>query len=323
MPLIDRSTYIAPRWLRHGHLQTIYPILLRPKPQLEYKRQRIDTLDGDFLDLDWSCVGSRRTGLIVHGLESSAQETGIRAMAKALNRRGWDAVVLNLRGCSGQPNRLPRAYHASCTDDLAMAIEAVMASDRYDHLGLIGFSLGGNLILKYLGEKSSPLSSKICGAAAVSVPCDLTSCAKRIMEPANRLYMFRMIRSLKRKLRAKQVHNDPIFQKMSLYRIRTIADFDEQITAPLHGFADANEYWSRSSCKPLLGDISVPTLLINAQDDPLLPPSCFPTEAAQHSKQLTLETPRWGGHVGFVQFGLDGEYWHEQRVASFLATTLP
>jgi len=321
MPLLDRSTYCAARWLRHGHVQTIYPVLFRRGPRVSYQRKRIETPDGDFLDLDWASIGSHHIGLIVHGLESSSQQVSIRAMANALNQRGWDAVVLNLRGCSGEPNRLARSYNAGDTLDVATAIEAVERKNRYDQIGLIGFSLGGNLILKYLGEHPTQVPESICRASAVSVPCDLVASVNQIMRPGNRLYMSHMLRSLNQKVRMNRTLLEQTLRRRDLHRFRSIADFDEHVTAPLHGFANALDYWSRSSCKPWMAHIAIPTLLINAQDDPLLAPSCFPFEIAQRSKHLVLEVPKWGGHVGFVRFGFGGEYWHETRIASFITMT--
>ncbi len=321
MPIVSRSTYVAPRWLRHGHAQTIFPALFRRGPQIGYVRQRIDTPDGDFLDIDWSCIDANCAVLIVHGLESSAREAGVRAMAAALNRRGWDAAALNLRGCSGVPNRSVRFYHAGGTDDVTTAIQAVLRSGRYRQIGLIGLSLGGNLILKYLGERGTSVPAPLCRAAAVSVPCDLASCVQRIMAPANRIYMHRMIWLLKKKVRKMRTGRVGAVQGSSLRHIKTIADFDQCYTAPLNGFADARDYWSRSSCRPWLREIRTPTLLINAQDDPLLTDACFPFEEARVSEHLMLEVPQWGGHVGFVRFRTGGEYWHEARVGSFITDT--
>lgn len=201
MPVLNQSTYVAFRWLRHGHLQTLYPVLFRCGPRVHYVRQRIDTPDGDFLDLDWSCVGSRDVGLIVHGLESSAQEACVRAMAVAPQPAGLGWCGVKPARLQWPANRLAHSYHAGAADDVSAAIEAVLDHGRYDELALIGLSLGGNLVLNYLGQRANTVPAALGRAAAVSVPCDLVSSAHRIMQRANRLYMAHMLRALKKKVR--------------------------------------------------------------------------------------------------------------------------
>jgi predicted alpha/beta-fold hydrolase len=314
MPLID-SSYRPPRGFGNGHLQTIFPALFRRVPVVTHHRQRIATEDGDFLDLDWNTENrNSRLAILSHGLEGDSHNTYIQGMARALLRRGWDILAWNFRGCSGEPNRHLHSYHSGFTDDLRAV---VTHASSYDKLALIGFSLGGNMTLKYLSEPD--LDPKIAGAVAFSVPCDLASSARQLENLANRIYMRRFLKSLSGKVRGKMRQFPGQIHDTGLDAMRTFREFDGAYTAPLHGFVSADDYWTQASCRPTLARIAVPTLLVNAQDDPFLPSACFPHEEAAASEHFFLETPARGGHVGFVLFRSDGEYWSERRAAEFLA----
>jgi uncharacterized protein len=323
MPIIRPSSYRSPFCFRNGHLQTIYPNLFRRVEGVAYIRRRLDTPDDDFLDLDWSCVGADRVALIAHGLEGNSTRPYVLGMVRALNRHGWDAVAWNFRGCSGEPNRKLRFYHSGDTRDLHAVVTHVLRNTDYGHLALIGFSLGGNVILKYLGELGREVDPKIRAAAVFSVPCDLAGSSRKMARLENAIYMKRFMSLLHEKIRAKmRLFPDEIHDR-GFHRMRTFRDFDERYTAPLHGFMSAEDYWERASSKPLLARIAVPTLLVNALDDPFLPPSCYPCEEAKNSPHLFLETPSAGGHVGFVTFDRDGEYWSESRAVEFLGMMSP
>ncbi len=323
MDLPDTSMYHPPPWLRSGHIQTIYPHLCRRIDGLAFRRERFELPDGDFIDLDWMEAGSPDLAVLCHGLESSSQATYMLGMARILARRGWDVLAMNFRGCSGTPNRLPRFYHSGDTLDLATLVEALVSAGRYKSLSLIGFSLGGNVILKYLGERGENIARIVRRAAAVSVPCDLAGSAARLAEPLNRPYMWRFLRRLRVKITTKAERFPELFDPADMRGVSTFREFDDRYTAPLHGFKDADDYWTRSSCRPYLPAIRIPTLLVNALDDPFLSPSCYPLAEADVNPCLYLETPRWGGHVGFVQRNSDGDYWHERQVANFLETAGP
>ncbi len=319
MPLITHSTYQPPFLFRNPHAQTIYPTLFRKKPDVSYVRERITTPDDDFIDLDWSAVDSHKAAIVSHGLEGHSQRSYMLGMIKAFNRRGWDGVAFNFRGCSGEPNRRLRSYHSGAIEDLHTVVNHLLQKRSYSHLALIGFSIGGNLTLKYIGERGSDLSHRIKGAAAISVPCDLESCSRQLAKPSNRLYMKRFLKMFHKKIRLKMRIMPGKIDDRGFRSIRTFMAFDERYTAPIHGFSGAKDYYSRCSCKPLLSSISISTLLVNALDDPFLPNECYPVEEAKKSRHVFLETPPCGGHVGFIAFNPAGEYWHEQRVATFIS----
>ncbi|HOB52199.1 MAG TPA: alpha/beta fold hydrolase [Acidobacteriota bacterium] len=320
MPHLSASPYRPPVWLRSGHLQTIYPTLCRRVGGVAYRRERIELPDGDFVDVDWHRAGAPRAALILHGLESSSRSHYVLGMVRALGRRSWDVAALNFRSCSGEPNRLLRSYHSGDTGDAAVIL-ARMAATGYRDLALVGFSLGGNVTLKYLGESPADLPDRLRVAAAVSVPCDLAASAHRLARPTNRLYMRRFIRRLTGKIAAKAGRLPGQVQLADYAGITNFEEFDDRYTAPVHGFTSAADYWARASCLPFLPAIRVPTLVLNALDDPFLTPACHPITAAAANANLFLETPRWGGHVGFIQPG--GEYYHETRVGEFFEQTLP
>jgi predicted alpha/beta-fold hydrolase len=278
------------------------------------------TPDDDFLDLDWSHAGGTGLALLAHGLEGSSTRPYILGMVRALNRRGWDTVVWNLRGCSGEPNQRLRFYHSGDSQDLQTVLTSILQDNGYQKLALIGFSLGGNIVLKYLGEQARQLNPKLKACVAFSVPCDLASSAVKMGNPANTLYMKRFLRLLHQKIRAKMQLFPREIDDREFHRIRSFKEFDERYTAPLHGFKSAEDYWAKASSKPFLACIAVPTLLVNSLDDPFLPPPCYPYQESLNNPCLFLETPAAGGHVGFVSFNVTGEYWSESRAAEFLGT---
>lgn len=318
MPVVAESSYRAPLLFSNPHVQTVYPTLFRRVTGVTYSRKRINTPDEDFIDLDISSVAAERMAIVLHGLEGDSGRGYMLGMVKALNRGGWDAAALNFRGCSGESNRQVRFYHSGDTGDLRTAISQLSIDGRYSEMALVGFSLGGNVVLKYLGECGPNVPAVIRKAAAMSVPCDLTSTSHRLAEPANRMYMKRFLRLLRQKIRMKMAVMPGRLNDDGYERIRNFKDFDDRYTAPVHGFENAEDYWKKASSQPFLGQISVPTLLINAADDPFLTEPCFPVDEAKDNPFLLLEIPDHGGHVGFVTFNRSGEYWSESRVVSFL-----
>ncbi len=319
------STYAPPPLLAGGHVQTLAASLLRRVDFAYARRLRLDTPDGDFLDVDAAFADgpdapARRLAVVTHGLEGSAAATYARGMARALTRAGWDVLALNLRGCSGTLNRRPRFYHSGATEDLAVAVDYALTARAPDALALVGFSLGGNLTLKYLGERAGRLDPRVCGAACFSVPVDLAASAAHISRLANVHYTLYFLRRLRAKVRAKHRQFPDAVPLAPLRQAWTLPAFDDAYTAPLHGFADAADYYRQASSRPLLPHLDVPTLLVNARNDPFLPPACYPVAEAAASDALTLETPASGGHVGFVTLGApDGAYWSERRATAFLA----
>ena len=320
MPLIEPSTFRPPPYLRSGHLQTILPSILRRVRDVRFERERITTPDEDFLDLDWSRRGSRHLVIMLHGLEGSTSRGYIRGMVRAVNGAGWDALAWNYRGCSGETNRLLRSYHSGASDDLEVVIDHVAALARYDSLSLIGYSLGGNITLKYLGERGSDAHRLVVSAVAFSVPCDLASSAHKLAEPGNSIYMRRFMRTLREKIRVKSHLLPSTITTDGLDSVRTFLEFDDRYTAPIHGYLDGPDYWKRASSRPLLPGIRRPTLMISALDDPFLTPQCFPYAEATDNPFLYLETPRHGGHVGFMMS--TSRYWSEERAVAFIADSI-
>jgi predicted alpha/beta-fold hydrolase len=318
MPLIEPSSYVPPFLFGNGHIQTIYPTLCRRVEGVRYERERIDTPDGDFLDLDWSKVGSERVAVVAHGLEGNSQRSYTLGMVRALNRAGWDGIAWNMRGCSGEPNRKIRFYHSGASEDLHLVIKHVLGNERYARIGLVGFSLGGNLTLKYLGERGRQLDPAIMAAVACSVPCDLRSSSLKMAGFANRIYMIRFLRMLHEKIEAKNRILEDKIDDTGYHRIKTFKDFDDRYTAPMHGFRDAEDYWRQASAKQFLANIAIPTLLVNARNDPFLAEECYPVEEAAANPNFYLEMPASGGHVGFISFNPEGEYGFESRAISFL-----
>ncbi len=313
------SAYQPPWFLRNGHAQTVYPVLRRRLPEVRYERERLELPDGDFLDLDWSRASGRNVVIVSHGLEGSSQRDYVKGMVRTFNRRGWDAVAWNFRGCSGEPNRLLRFSHSGASDDLRQVVEAV-ARHGYERVGLVGFSIGGNLTLKLLGELGERAPQWLVGGVAVSVPCDLKSSAEVMASRENRPYMERFLVDLHQKISAKQARFPEALDDAHYGALKTFRDFDDRYTAPLHGFRDAEDYWARSSSRFFLEPIRCPALLLNAADDPFLSPECFPEAIAARHEWLHLEVPAHGGHVGFVGNGLrPDEYYSERRAWEFLS----
>jgi uncharacterized protein len=318
MPVIHQSSYRAPFLFNNGHLQTLYPTMARKVNGVAYQRERIFTPDDDFLDLDWSRLGSRKLAILSHGLEGHTGRPYMIGMARMLNRHGWDVLAWNYRACSGEINRRLRMYHNGCIDDLDCVVQHGLKNSAYDKAAMIGFSLGGNLTLMYLGSRGRSLDSRIQHAVAFSVPCDLKAGALELAKARNYIYMKQFLVSLHEKIRLKMEQMPGVINDDGYGRIRDFKGFDDRYTAPINGFKEAEDYWFKCSSGRFLSAITIPTLIVNAQDDPFLVDGCYPVQQAEQSEQVFLEMPRSGGHVGFVQFNEDGSYWSENRTIEFL-----
>lgn len=324
MPELPQSTYRPPFGFANGHLQTIYPTIFRRTPQICTRRERIETPDGDFLDLDWSPdCGNRKLAILSHGLEGHSQRKYMQGMARALCRAGWQVLAWNFRGCSGEPNRRLQFYHSGSTGDLDTVIRHADRAGRYQAIALLGFSLGGNITLKLVGDQAAALNPRICAAVAFSVTCDLSSSAQQLAGWQNSIYMRRFLKTLRQKVRYKAARFPGELTLPGLESMRSFYEFDDAYTAPVHGFRDAADYWAQCSSLHSLPHIRIPTLLVNACDDPFLSPSCYPVELARNHPHFHLETPRSGGHMGFVSFNASKTYWSEQRAVDFLAAHGP
>lgn len=327
MPLVAHSSYQPPFYLFNGHLQTIVPSLWRSVPEVHYQRERVETEDGDFLDLDWSRrpagTMTDALGIVSHGLEGDAGRPYVRGMVRALNQAGMDALAWNYRSCSGEMNRLLRSYHLGDTDDLDFVVRYALGTGRYRRVFLTGFSAGGNVTLKYLGENPARVPQQVQRAAVFSVPTDLKSSSYQIARPENRVYLKRFMKTLRAKMRAKAVLLPGQVDLTDIDQLQDFPQFDDRFTAPMHGFKSADEYYEHASSGRYLSGIQVPTLLVNAQNDPFLPPSCFPREVAARSPYVYLEMPSDGGHVGFAEGSPDGPYYSERRAVQFLTSDVP
>lgn len=304
--------YSPPWFLFNKHLETIYPSLFRSVRLAEYQGERISTADNDFLDLYWLRRNSKSVVIISHGLEGNAHRAYVRGMAKALFDGGSDILAWNYRGCGEEMNKALRFYHSGATDDLDVVVNHAIARG-YEQVFLVGFSLGGNLTLKYVGERK--VNAAVKGVVAISVPMDLYTSSQKISTPSNWIYSRRFLKSLKKKIAAKAKIMEGL-QVEGLDEINSLEEFDDHFTGPLHGFKSALDYYQHCSAIGFLEVIDVPTLIVNAQNDPFLSKECFPKHIA--NKQIRWETPLRGGHVGFSRFGKNGLYWSEQKALEFI-----
>ena len=312
--------YVPPAWLPGRHLQTIYPALL-PRPDLPYRRERWDTPDGDFIDLDW-IEGERGAPLVAlyHGLEGGSRSHYALALMSAVHARSWHGVVVHFRGCSGEPNRLPRAYHSGDTEEAGWTLKRLKAMFPDVAVYAVGVSLGGNLLLKWLGEKADAARDLVTRAAAVSAPMDLMAAGDALEEGFNRFYTRHFLESLKPKIFLKLARHPDLIDRHRITRAATMREFDDAFTAPVHGFRDTDDYWTRASSKPWLSRIEVPTLVLNARNDPFLPERALPDGSAV-SPSVTLEFPSQGGHAGFCTGPFPGRLtWLPQRLLAFFSS---
>jgi predicted alpha/beta-fold hydrolase len=302
-------------------MQTLWPFLFRRTPRVELRRERIELLDGDFLDLDWTVNSDGPIVLVLHGLEGSSDSKYVRGLLKAVHDRGWRGVVLHFRGCSGEPNRLPRSYHSGETGDLACTVNLLRDREPQTPIFVVGFSLGGNVLLKWLGESGA--RAPIQAAVAVSVPFLLRESAGRLEQGFSRVYQWGLMRSMRRSVAEKRKRMKLPLKIQDLSQLRTFRDFDEHVTAPLHGFRDADHYYEVSSARRYMKGIRVPTLVVHARDDPFLTEAAIPG-ADELSAAIQFQSLVRGGHAGFVagQWPWRACYWLETRIPAYLGEHL-
>ncbi len=313
------NPYRAPWWLPGGHLQTLYTSLFVPVPQVVYRRERLELPDGDFVDLDWvDGPANAPVLLLFHGLEGNSRGHYALSLMQAAQIRGWRGVVAHFRGCSGEPNRLPRAYFAGDSGDIGTLVQHVCSHAGSTRIYAAGVSLGGNALLKWLGEQGAAATRKVVAAAAISAPMDLHASGNALDQGFNRwVYTGHFLSTLKIKALQKLKQHPQLFDRKKVSDATTLREFDSLVTAPLHGYRDADDYWTRASSKPGLVHVRVPTLLVNARNDPFLPAAALPTPA-QVSPSVSLDFPETGGHVGFVSGPFPGRLdWLTQRLLNF------
>lgn len=315
MPIITSS--YSPKYIfKNGHFSTIYSGIIRRVNGVLQERERIILKDQDFIDLDWSFASHKTNKLIIvlHGLEGNAQRPYMVATAKLFNQNNFDAVCVNFRGCSGEQNIKYRSYHSGATDDLHEIIQHIINTKHYSQIYIKGFSLGGNVTLKYLGEQRT-IPPQIKSAVAVSVPCYLYGSCLELHTFKNILYAERFKKHLIDRLAEKQKLFPNKISIDEIKKIKTLKDFDDAYTSKAHGFKDALDYYEKSSSLQFLPNIKVPSLIINALDDSFLSPECFPVKEAKNNTNLFLEMPKNGGHVGF--FDKKNIYYNEKRALEF------
>lgn len=322
----SHDSYVAPRWLPGGHAQTIYAARFAPRPAVAYRRERWRAPDGDFVDLDWAVPPRVRADeriaplvTLFHGLEGDSRSHYALSLMHAALALGWRGAVVHFRGCSGEPNRLARAYHSGDSAEIDWILRRLRDTAGDAPLFAAGISLGGNALLRWLGERGRDAAAVVDAAGAVSAPVDLTAAGDALGSGFNLVYTRNFLATMKVKALSKLERHPGLYDAVRVQASRTLREFDDLVTAPLHGFRDVDDYWTRASAKPVLRDIRVPTLLINARNDPFLPATALPLPQ-ELSPMITAEFPHAGGHVGFVTGGLPGRLdWLPARLLRFMA----
>ncbi len=316
------GSYCAPGWLPGGHAQTIYPILIR-RPEVAFRRERIDTPDGDFIDFDWLEASETRNNaplvVLFHGLEGNSRSHYALALMAHLSSIGWRGVVPHFRGCSGAPNRRPRAYHSGDYTEVAWMLETIRALVPDTPLFAVGVSLGGSALLNWLGREEHRTARIVAAAAAVSAPLDLTAAGIAIEQGLNRIYSRHFRATLVPKALAMARQFPGTLDPAAIARVDSMYGFDDVVTAPLHGFTGTHDYWHRASSKPWLKAVAIRTLVLNARNDPFIPASSLPTRA-EAGTAITLEQPDDGGHAGFPGERFPGRLdWLPQRLVTYFS----
>jgi predicted alpha/beta-fold hydrolase len=311
--------YPAPAWLPNGHLQTIYPALCIRKPAVQFRRERWSSPDHDFIDLDFIDGAAEQPCVVLfHGLEGSSDSHYARALMALLKSKNWSGVVVHFRGCSGELNRAPRFYHSGDAQEIGWILQRLQSEYAIKHpkakFFACGVSLGGNALLRWLGE-TQQAAGIVDAACAISAPLDLAAGGASLSSGINLIYTRMFLQSLKPKCLKKLEQFPGLFDKDAMLQAKNLYEFDNVVTAPLHGYRDTNDYWDRASAKHILEQIRVPTLVLNAQNDPFLPARYLPSKA---SSQVRLEYPQCGGHVGFAVGSLPGKLdWLPKRILHF------
>lgn len=306
--------------LRNAHLQTLFASQVRPRPALSPRRERVELPDGDFVDVDWLGSGNGPVAVVLHGLTGSIRSKYVRGVMKELAAHGWRAALMHFRGASGEANRLARSYHSGDTGDVDFFLRRLARQEPNTPVALVGYSLGGNVALKWLGEQGD--GAPVTAAVAVSVPFDLACAARRMQTGFSRLYQRHLLQGMRTEMRRKHATLPQPIRCQALRRFASIEAFDDAVTAPLNGFRDAADYYRRASCRAYIPGIRRPTLILHALDDPFMFAAAVP-RAEELPPAVTLELSRHGGHVGFIGGrGLRPVYWLEQRIPAFLRSQI-
>lgn len=321
MPIIT-GNYVPPGIFKNADVSTIYAATLRKVDLPVYERERIEISDGDFIDLDWSYTKTEKTdkaAILLHGLAGNTGRPYMKGMARTFNLSKWDVTAMNFRGCSEEINRYYRSYHAGATTDLAEVITHILSLKKYRKIAIIGFSLGGNMMLKYLGENRS-IPAEVIGAVGISVPCDLEGSLGAINRMRNFVYSKRFELNLKQQLYARADKFPDHIHKKQISACSSLRDIDDLYTSKAHGYKNASDYYKKNSATGFLKNIQKPVLMISAKNDSFLSENCYPYNMAQNSEYLFLEVPPYGGHVGFISN--TSVYYHEKRALDFIESRL-
>jgi uncharacterized protein len=318
MPIIYRSAYPgSPRYLFNGHLQTVVPSVFRKVKGVNYERERLTLTDGDFVDLDWLDTGSKKLVILTHGFEGDSHRHYIKGTAKLFAQNGWDALAWNCRSCSGEMNTSFRLYNHGEIGDIEEVINHALRTKKYETVVLVGYSMGGNISLKYVGVKGHEIPDVVRGVAAFSAPTNLKTSAQLLDLPKNKLYRERFMKKLVRKI----THKDSLFpNRVDLNKLKEVKvwkDFDDFFSAPVNGYRDADDFYEQGSAVNFLEGVQIPVLICNAQNDPILNEDCAPKALAEKHPLIYVETPATGGHVGFLVKN-DEFSWAERRALEFL-----
>ena len=323
MPALEVSTFSPPVWLRSPSIQTLCPALFRPKRhELQPRLESLDLSDGDCIEIAWfqnslSERQNKKLAIITHGLEGSINSGYVVGLTRALTQAGYLTLAWNMRGCGGKTNKLPSWYHSGKSEDLKAVVDHAHACYPESSIFLVGISIGGNILCKYLGEQGGSVPAKIAAAVSVSAPLDLRGSALTLARRSRRLYMQYLMRPLRERVKSKAAMFPDLIDASGVDDIISFAEFDSRYTAPVHGFNSVDNYWDVCSGSRFLDSVRVPLLLVSALDDPFLSPTCFPYKHAKNSRWLTLETPSYGGHVGFIDSLTMRDSWLERRVVEF------
>lgn len=318
MPILSPTQYQTPLLQFNGHLQSIYPSIFRKVPFVYARRERLELADGDFVDLDWSVAEkvSNKLVIITHGLEGDATRHYVTGMAKIFSANGFDALGWNCRSCSGEMNRLVRFYHHGDANDLRSVIQHAINFYGYQEIVLVGFSMGGSLTFRAIAEFPALVPAQVKSAIGFSVPCSLKGSVDALSTKENRIYLKRFLRKLGDKIKLKAKLFPGQIDATNYDQIKTFIEFDNRYTAPLHGYANALDFYEKASVGPLLHQLNIPSLIVQAVNDPFLLPNCMPIETAAQHPQLFLEMPAIGGHCGFMVKG-QLHTWAENRAIEF------
>jgi uncharacterized protein len=323
MPVLDSQVFQPPTWQWNGHLQSILPSIFRKVNFVYARRERLELTDGDFVDLDWSSTEKQANKLVIitHGLEGNSTRHYVTGVAKLFSDNGYDALGWNCRSCSGELNRLLRFYHHGDANDLRAVIHHAIEKYQYQQIVLIGFSMGGSLTLRAVAEFPDQVPAQVKATVSFSVPCSLKGSVDALSRKENSIYLNRFLRKLGKKIKAKALLYPTLINAAGYDNIRSFIEFDNTYTAPLHGFNNAIDFYEKASVGPLLNCIRIPSLIVQAKNDPFLLANCIPLEVASNNSALFLEITAQGGHCGFSEKGQISN-WAERRALAFATAIL-